>query len=125
MSVIRASQAPIFETPDAHITGYTSPSRGASEICTWRVQFKPGAKSPAHWLDHEETFLLLDGTLHFSIGQETIALAAGDALAMPAHTTFQIANPGPETAYSIVCLPVGGQGTLADGTVVGVPPWAR
>ena len=125
MPVVRASDAPIFETPNARITGYTSPSRGAHEICTWRLQIKPGTQSPAHWLDHEETFLLLEGALHFSVAGKEIGLTAGDALAVPAHTTFQIANREELAASAIVCLPVGAEGTLADGTVVGVPLWAR
>jgi quercetin dioxygenase-like cupin family protein len=125
MPVIRATEAPTFDTPDAHITGYTSPSRGATEICTWHLQLKPGTLSPAHWLDHEETFLLLDGTLHFSVAGEEIALNAGDALAVPAHAMLQIANRGTIPASAIVCLPAGAEGTLASGKVVGVPFWAR
>ncbi len=125
MPVIRATEAPIFDTPDAHVTGYTSPGRGATEICTWRLQIKPGAQSPAHWLDHEEIFLQLDGTLHFSIADEEIALNAGDALAVPARTMFQIANRGTQPATAIACLPAGAEGTLASGEVVGVPLWAR
>lgn len=125
MSVVRAAEAPIFEQPDVRIIGYTSPSRGASEICTWRLQIEPGLESPAHWLDHEEIFLLLEGNLTFSVGDEEIELRGGDALAVPAHTLMQIFNRSQQPGVAIVCLPAGAQGTLASGEVVGVPLWAR
>jgi quercetin dioxygenase-like cupin family protein len=125
MPVIRAAEAPTFEMPGFHITGYTSPSRGATEICTWRIQIEPGTQSEPHWLDHEETFLGLAGKLSFSVSGEEIELGAGDALAIPARTVFQLANQGTQLASVIACLPVGAQGTMADGRVVGVPLWAR
>lgn len=125
MPVIRAAETPTFDTPGIHVTGYTAPSRGATEICTWRLQIEPGAGSPFHWLDHEEIFLLLDGTLHFSIADEELKLNAGDSLAVPARTLFRLSNKGEQTAVAIACLPAGAQGTLASGEVVGVPLWAR
>lgn len=125
MPIVRAAEAPIFELPGTRFTGYTAPSRGATEICTWRLQIEPGVESEAHWLDHEEIFLLLDGVLSFSVAGEEIELNTGDALSVPARTLFQLANRGPQPAIAIACLPAGAQGTMADGRVVGVPLWAR
>jgi quercetin dioxygenase-like cupin family protein len=125
MPVIRAADAPTFEQYDVRVIGYTSPSRGATEICTLRLQIEPGVESPAHWLDHEEVFLLLDGTLSFSVAGEETELTAGDALSVPARSLLQVANRGMQTAIAIVCQPAGTQNTLANGTVLGVPIWAR
>lgn len=125
MPVIRAAETPTFDMPGIHVTGYTAPSRGATEICTWRLQIEPGVESPLHWLDHEEIFLLLDGVLRFSIAGEELELAAGDALAVPARSQFQLSNQEERPAVAIACLPAGAQGTLASGEVIGVPLWAR
>jgi quercetin dioxygenase-like cupin family protein len=125
MPVIRAAEAPLFEVPGFHFTGYTSPSRGATEICTWRIHVEPGAQSEAHWLDHEEIFLLLDGTLTVSVAGEEIEIVAGDALSVPARSLLQVSNRGTQPANAIACLPVGAQATGASGHVIGTPPWAR
>ena len=125
MPVVRASEAPTFDVPGFHFIGQTSPSRGATEICTWRIQIEPGAQSKAHWLDHEEIFLLLDGTFIASIAGEEIEMTAGDALAVPARSLLQISNRGTQAASVIACLPVGTQATEDDGHVIGTPPWAK
>ena len=36
MPVIRSTNAPTFTVDGFHFVGLTSPSRGASELCTWR-----------------------------------------------------------------------------------------
>ena len=125
MPVVRASDAPIFEVPGFYCSGQTAPSRGATEICTWRIRVEPGAQSEAHWLDHEEIFLLLDGTLHCSVADQEIEITPGDALSVPAGSLLQIANRGAQPAHAIACLPVGTQATRTDGHVIGTPPWAR
>lgn len=125
MPTIRAAEAPAFDVPGFHFTGYTAPSRGATEICSWRLQIEPGALSEVHWLDHEEIFLLLEGELTVSVAGEEIKLATGDALAVPARSPLQIANRENLPACAIVCLPVGTQATGANGHVIGTPLWAR
>lgn len=125
MPVIRATDTPKFTLDGFHFTGLTAPSRGASEISTWRLEVEPGAKSEAHWLDHEETFILLDGTISVSVAEEQIELHAGDALCVPARSLLQLASTGDKTAHLVVCLPVGARGTMADGREVDTPVWAR
>ena len=125
MPVIHAAEAPTFELPGTHFTGYTAPSRGAEEICTWRLRIDPGVQAEGHWLDHEEIFIVLDGTLSGSVAGEEIELNAGDALSVPAQAMLQLANRGTQPVVAIACLPVGAQGTMASGQVVGTPSWAR
>jgi quercetin dioxygenase-like cupin family protein len=125
MPVVRAANAPIFTVDGSHITGLTAPSRGAGELCTWRIEIEPYAKSEAHWLDHEEVFILLDGAITISVAGEDIALQTGDAVSVPARSSLQLINTGRMTAHLVACLPVGAHGTMADGREVGTPPWAQ
>src|SRR5690349_14512529 len=83
MAIVRAAEAPVFELPGFQFNGLTAPSRGAQELCTWRLWVAPGAASDLHKLDHEEVFIVLAGTLTTVVdGQETV-LSPGDALSVP------------------------------------------
>lgn len=125
MPVVRTTNAPTFTVDGFHMTGLTAPSRGASELCTWLLEIEPHAKSEAHWLDHEEVFVLLDGTITVSVAGENFELHGGDALNVPAHSLLQLSCTADEAAHAVVCLPVGAHGTMADGREVGTPPWAQ
>ena len=125
MPVIRTATAPTFTVGGFHFTGLTAPSRGASELCTWRLEIEPHAESEAHWLDHEEVFVLLGGTITVSVAGENIELHAGDALSVPARSLLQLTNMGEMAAHVVVCLPVGARGTMADGREIGTPPWTQ
>jgi mannose-6-phosphate isomerase-like protein (cupin superfamily) len=125
MPIVRAANAPAFTLEGFHFIGLTAPSRGASELCTWRLKIDPQARSEAHWLDHEEVFILLDGAITISIAGEDNELHAGDAISVPARSLLQLTNPYEIAAHALVCLPAGARGTMADGRQVGTPPWAQ
>ncbi|HEU5200283.1 MAG TPA: cupin domain-containing protein [Ktedonobacterales bacterium] len=125
MPIIRAADAPTYTIPGVLFTGLTAPSRGASELCTWRLEVEPGTAGDAHKLNHEEVFILLDGTLTVTVAGEAIHMAEGDALAVPAETLLKVANPGARSAHAIVCVPAGIRATFADGREFGTPPWAQ
>jgi quercetin dioxygenase-like cupin family protein len=125
MPVVRTTNAPTFTVEGFNFMGLTSPSRGASELCTWRLEIEPHAKSEAHWLDHEEVFVLLDGVITISVAGEKFELHAGDAISVPARSLLQLANTNERAAHAVVCLPVGALGTMADGREIGTPPWAQ
>ena len=125
MTVVRVADAPNFTVDGFHFTGLTAPSRGATELCTWQLEIEPNAKSDAHWLDHEEVFVLLDGTITVSVADENIELHTGDAISVPAKSLLQLTNSGNRTAHALVCLPAGTHATMADGHEVGTPPWAK
>lgn len=125
MAVVRAAEAPTFTLPRVRFVGLTAPSRGASEICTWHLYVEPHTPSAeAHWLDHEEVFILLEGALTFVIDDEQVGLAAGDALAVPAQARIHLSNAGDAPAHALVCIPAGFQAFNAEQTI-GTPPWAR
>ncbi len=125
MPVVHSTNAPTFTVDGFHFIGLTSPKRGASELCTWRLEIEPHAKSEAHWLDHEEVFVLLDGVITISVEGETFDLKEGDAISVPARSLLQLANSHERAAHAVVCLPVGAHGTMADGREIGTPPWAQ
>ncbi len=125
MAVVRSADAPTFEVPGFEFIGQTAPSRGGTEISTWRLTVLPGASSALHFLDREEVFLVLDGAVVFTLAGADIEAGAGDALSVPAHTTLSLRNPSAEPAHLIACLPSDGKATMADGTEIGTPPWAK
>jgi mannose-6-phosphate isomerase-like protein (cupin superfamily) len=125
MPVTRAADAPTFTMPGIRFTGLTAPSRGASEICSWHLYVEPNSSGgQPHWLDHEEVFILLEGTLNAVLNDEQVSLAAGDALTVPAHARLQIANPGATAAHAVVCVPAGFHAFTGEGEI-GTPPWAQ
>jgi mannose-6-phosphate isomerase-like protein (cupin superfamily) len=125
MPVTRAADAPTFTLPGFRFTGLTAPSRGASEICTWHLHIEPKtASGEPHWLDHEEVFILLEGSMSAVINDEQVTLAAGDALMVPAQARLQVSNPGEQPAHALVCVPAGMR-AFTEGQEIGTPPWAQ
>lgn len=124
MPLITAADAPCFENEHATFVGLAAPSRGATENCAWRLSIKPGVDAPPHALDREEIFIALSGRLTVTMGAEILTVEAGDALVVPAHQQFAMANPGSEPFEAVVVLPVGGQGLIPGQDPV-IAPWAR
>lgn len=124
MPLITAAQAPRFDNDHASFIGLAAPSRGSTENSAWRLILKPGVDAPPHALDREEIFIALSGSMQVTMNDETLTVTAGDALIVPAHQQFAMANPHPEPFEAIVVLPVGGQG-LIPGQPPVIAPWAR
>lgn len=125
MPLTRAAQAPRFDLDGFHFLGFTSPSRGAAELCTWQLDIDPGAASGAHRLNHEEVFIALQGTFSVALDGAETELTAGDALAVPAHCLLQVTNRSDKAARALVCIAAGFSATAADGQEIGTPPWAQ
>jgi quercetin dioxygenase-like cupin family protein len=125
MPITHAAHAPHFDLDGFHFLGFTSPSRGATELCTWQLAIDPGAASDAHRLNHEEVFLPLQGTFSVVLDGEELALTTGDALAVPAHCLLQVVNHSNEVARALVCIATGFKAIHADGREIGTPPWAQ
>ena len=123
MPIIKASEAPQFEIPGLTVTGFASPSRGATETATWRLVLAPGAPGALHSCDREEIFVVLSGSARATLGDQQLELASGDTLIVPAHTPFSLANPSSEPCTAIAMLPIGGRAAMPGGEPF-VPPWA-
>ena len=123
MPVITPQEAPTFETPGAIITGLASPSRGATDVATWRIKLDAGHESPKHSLvDREEVFVVLSGaiTARYQDRDET-ATEGGALIVAPGEEFSLVALDGP--AEAVCMLPVGGTALLAGQRIV--PPWAE
>lgn len=123
MPIIKSGSAPAFDLPGLHVTGLASPARGARETSVWRLALAPGSDGALHTVDREEIFIALAGRASATVGGETFAVAAGDALIVPAGVPFAIANPHGEPFEAVAALPVGGRAAYPDGEPF-VPPWA-
>jgi quercetin dioxygenase-like cupin family protein len=122
MTVITAEQAPRFATPGAEITGFASPSRGATDTAAWRVRLEADSPSPRHSLDREEVFVVLEGAITARFDDREETAGAGGALIVPAGEEFHLVAVG-APAEAICVLPVGGQATANGATFT--PPWAE
>lgn len=123
MPIIKHTAAPSFALPGVTVTGLASPSRGAQETSVWRLTIAPGTPGTEHTIDREEVFVALHGHAIATLAGQRHELRAGDALIVPAHVAFSLANPGPEPFEAVAALPVGGRVTLPAGEPF-IPPWA-
>jgi quercetin dioxygenase-like cupin family protein len=122
-TLIRADDAPRFGQDGTDITGYASPSRGSEHVSAWRIRLDPGAGSPPHELTHGEAFIVLAGRGVFEVEGGRHEVGPGDAICVPADTSFRLANEGDEPFETVACMVAGGRARLAGGEPF-VPPWA-
>ncbi len=122
MPVITATDAPVFNTGGATITGLASPSRGAADTAAWRVALHADHPSPTHSLDREEVFVVLSGAVTARFADHTETAEAGGALIVPAGEQFSLIAAGAD-AEAVCILPVGAKASV-DGQSF-TPPWAE
>jgi mannose-6-phosphate isomerase-like protein (cupin superfamily) len=121
-TILRAADAPQFEIPGVTFIGMASPSRGSDQLCTWKLVVDAKHESgAAHTLDRDEVFMVLSGSIRVA-GE---VLGPGDALVVPAGDDIDVSNPGDVPAEVMVAIPAGFTATMADGTPIGTPPWAK
>ena len=124
MAIVRATESPRFDLPGVHFFGLLAPGRGSTELCTWRLEVDPGVNGEPHQLDHEEVFVILEGSLTITIDGQPFDLGAGDALAVPARSLLSLANRTSAKASALVCIQAGFRATMASGEEIGTPAWA-
>ena len=88
------------------------------------MEIAPTTPATPHSLTREEVFVVMEGTASVRIAGRAYEARAGDAIVVPAGLDFELANAGAGPLRLVCCLPVGGQGRLADGSTF-VPPWAE
>jgi quercetin dioxygenase-like cupin family protein len=122
MPILRLDDAPMFELNGIAVRGLASPSRGASETMSYRVDLGSGQRLPEHRHDHEEVFHLLDGSLVVSLGGDETELRPGDTVMIPpgvSHFSYEAAGAA---ATLLAVMPVGTVMIRHDGERVS-PPW--
>ncbi len=80
----RADDAPVHATPNATMRTLAAPSLGASALSVWEVTMAAGAAGPAHRVDAEQVWVVLEGQLRVELGGCVLEGEAGDALTLPA-----------------------------------------
>jgi mannose-6-phosphate isomerase-like protein (cupin superfamily) len=123
MAVVPCPSTPTHELGGARFTSLATPSRGSSDTSVWRVEIAPGTPGTPHQLTREEVFVVLSGRAEVRLGDTVSSAGPGDAIVVPAGVPFELSPEGDETLRALCCLPVGGQGLLADGEPF-TPPWA-
>jgi len=124
LSFTALADAQVFETPNAVMRTYASPSVGGAELAVWRTEMAPGASGPLHASDTEQVVIVLDGRLRLAVNGEDRVLGAGDAALLPAGAQRQLANPHREPLVTLTAAQPGAVATVGAGAPVPIP-WAR
>lgn len=124
MPVVRSSEAVTHEIHGARFVSYATPRTGSKELCTWRGEIPAGTKAPAHTVNREEIFHLLEGELLITLDGRTERVTAGDTVIINPGATLRVENPTDRTAISWVTTSIGLEAVLADGSQI-TPPWAN
>jgi quercetin dioxygenase-like cupin family protein len=124
MSVLSGPKGPTHERPGASFTSLATPSRGSAETSVWVVELAPGTPGTPHQLTREEVFVVLEGSAEVHLDGAVSVAEPGDAIVVPPGTPFALAARGSRSLRAVCCMPVGGQGMLADGAAF-TPPWAE
>jgi mannose-6-phosphate isomerase-like protein (cupin superfamily) len=123
MPVIPAPSTPTHELGGARFTSLATPTRGSTDTSVWVVEVEPGTPGTPHRLTREEVFVVLAGRAEVRLGDTVSHAGVGDAIVVPPGVPFVLTPAGEDPLRALCCLPVGGQGQLADGEPF-TPPWA-
>jgi quercetin dioxygenase-like cupin family protein len=123
MPVARADDHPSFELGGNTITGFASPSRGATECILYRIEMPPGGSLPPHRHDHQDVFTVAAGSGRISIDDEVHEIGPGDAVVVPVGALHRL-DAGEDGAALVVTMLAGTRFIREDGTG-SVPPWGE
>jgi quercetin dioxygenase-like cupin family protein len=112
-----------FETPNAVMRTYASPSLTGSELAVWRTEMQPGAAGPPHAASGEQVLVVLDGELTVAVRGRTAVLARGDSVAIPAGAERRLTNAGPRPVAFLACSTPAPTATVGGGEPQPIP-WA-
>ena len=71
---------------------------GSTAVSLLKNTVEPGAEAPLHMHTVEETMLVLKGTIHARVGEESWTVSANHTVIIPANTPHAWSNTGTETA---------------------------
>lgn len=123
MPIVRTADATIFEAHGSRFSSYAASSRGASQLCAWRLEVPAGLDGVAHRPNREEVLLVLDGVLRVTIDGDTTDASKGDVVVVPANSELAVGG-GPTRASAWVTTTPGLQAVMSDGSRI-TPPWAQ
>lgn len=125
----------ISETADRTVTNavgvaaaLAGPSRGSTQLATWRLAAVEGADSPLHEIDRDQVWMPIAGTFEFELEIDGTAVVErvgiAQALLVPAGIVRRFrAHDGP--AEALVAMPAGGTAAVPGEPGRRPLPWAR
>jgi len=122
MPIVKFDDAAEFDLAGIRVRGLSSPSRGALETMSYRVDLQPGQRLPEHTHDHEEVFHVLSGPLTVSLDGEETLLGAGDTVMIPPGVSHFSYADGSGPCAILAMMPVGTIMIRPDGERI-APPW--
>jgi quercetin dioxygenase-like cupin family protein len=122
MHVIKSTDARRTETPNAVMTTLASPTQGQSDLAVWRVEMRPGQAGPAHGVDAEQVWTVLDGGASIEFGAETAALDRGDTIVLAAGIGRRITADPQAGLVAIVAAPASMRAFGVSGSLAGPHP---
>ena len=123
MPVARAQDHPSFELAGNTITGFASPSCGATECILYRVEVPPAGGLPAHRHDHQDVFTVAAGSGTMHIDDDVHEIGPGDSVVVPTGALHWL-EAGGDGAAIVVTMLAGTKFIREDGTA-SVPPWGE
>ncbi len=109
MLIVKRRHAAVINTPHgSEIRPLVDCTTSSIERCSLAEEVMPvGAKiEPHHHLDTEEIYYILRGTGQMTVGAETRAVEAGDAIFIPREAAHSLENTGTESmTLLLVCGP--------------------
>jgi quercetin dioxygenase-like cupin family protein len=121
MPVERAADHPTFELGGNTIVSLAAPARGATEAALFRIDLPEAGGLPRHNHDHLDVFAVETGGGTFFLGDEKIALEAGDSMVVPIGVWHHFVA-GPGGASIVATMLAGTKLVREDGSEI-VPPW--
>jgi mannose-6-phosphate isomerase-like protein (cupin superfamily) len=122
MPVASLSEAPEFALGDAVFRSLAVPSRGSTQFAIWALELAPGMTGEAHSLDCEEVLVIHSGRISATVGTQEIQAGPGDAVIVPAQTSFVLRNATSAPVHATAITSAGFRATLGDKTLN--PPWS-
>jgi quercetin dioxygenase-like cupin family protein len=124
MYVVSESEQRTTRTPAGAMFALAGPSRGSTEVATWRVEIGAGTSTPEHIVDREQVWNLLSGEFEAVVDGESATVRAGEAVILPAGAVRRLTAVG-GPAQALCAMPVGGRALLPGGTEKRPLPWAE
>ncbi|MGW6915430.1 cupin domain-containing protein [Kitasatospora sp. NPDC054939] len=112
--VVRSNETRRTETPNGVMTTLASPTQGGAASALWRVEMAPDRQGPLHAFDVELLWTFLAGGASVELGEETVTVAAGDTLVLPAGLPRRLTT-GPAAGFTaVVTAPAGALASRPD-----------
>jgi mannose-6-phosphate isomerase-like protein (cupin superfamily) len=123
MTVSTRADAPQFDVDDYSFHPLAVPSRGSKELAIWHLDAAAGAFSPAHHHDREVIFVIRTGRMAANVGGQDVEAGPGDAIIVPADTTFALRNASADEPATLTVVTTAGMRATMDGNTFS-PPWS-